>query len=212
GFRNALRVVTIRGAGNLLGSQQHGFIDSVGFDMYSKMLSEAIEHRKAGIQEEPEQKALEPELTLKIDAYIPDEYIADEKQKIEIYKEFQALATTADIQGLQDELMDCFGEYPVEVENLFTVSRLRMLAKQEKIEQIVEKPAQIDLIFDEAYSQQVDGASLFDIASEFGRGIQLGTVKNQLKVVYKWQRGREKTRYEVVEAFIQALEKITLLV
>ena len=68
------------------------------------------------------------------------------------------------------------------------------------------------MIFDEAYSQQVDGASLFDIASEFGRGIQLGTVKNQLKVVYKWQRGREKTRYEVVEAFIQALEKITLLV
>lgn len=212
GFKIAMRDLSIRGAGNLLGSQQHGFIDSVGFDMYSKMLSEAIEHRKAGIQEEPEQKALEPELTLKIDAYIPDEYIADEKQKIEIYKEFQALATTADIQGLQDELMDRFGEYPVEVENLFTVSRLRMLAKQEKIEQIVEKPAQIDLIFDEAYSQQVDGASLFDIASEFGRGIQLGTVKNQLKVVYKWQRGREKTRYEVVEAFIQALEKITLLV
>src|SRR5699024_3153851 len=108
--------------------------------------------------------------------------------------------------------MDRFGEYPVEVENLFTVSRLRVLAKQEKIEQIVEKPAQIDLILDEAYSQQVDGASLCDIASQYGRGSQLGTVKKQLKDVYKWQRGREKTRYEVVEAFIQALEKITLLV
>src|SRR5690606_40852552 len=87
GFKIAMRDLAIRGAGNLLGAEQHGFIDSVGFDLYSQLLKEAIDARK-------EQKPIEadrlfnPELQLTVDAYIPDSYIGDEKDKVEWYRRF----------------------------------------------------------------------------------------------------------------------------
>ncbi|MQL54182.1 transcription-repair coupling factor, partial [Desulfofundulus thermobenzoicus] len=84
GFKIAMRDLTIRGAGNLLGAQQHGFIDSVGFDLYSQMLKEAIEERRG---DTTAQDKFEPEIDLQIDAYIPDTYISDGKQKIEMYKQ-----------------------------------------------------------------------------------------------------------------------------
>lgn len=210
GFKIAMRDLSIRGAGNLLGSQQHGFIDSVGFDMYSKMLREAIEHRKVGLESEVE-KPFEPELTIKIDAYIPDDYIDDERQKIEIYKQFQAVLNDEDIQGLQEELIDRFGEYPIEVANLFSVTRLKQVAKLERISQVLEKPKQIEMLMEPEQSQSIDGADLFEKASAFGRGIQLGTQKNQLKIVYKWQPKEAETRYEVVEKFLKSLKDVQRL-
>src|SRR5690625_760585 len=88
GFKIAMRDLTIRGAGNLLGAEQHGFIDSVGFDLYSQMLKEAIDARKTGKSIEKVQP-FNPEITMSIDAYIPETYIEDEQQKIDMYKRFQ---------------------------------------------------------------------------------------------------------------------------
>src|SRR5699024_9319399 len=121
GFKIAMRDLSIRGAGNLLGSQQHGFIDSVGFDMYSQMPKDAIEARKSG-KELDEIETLEPELSLTLDAYIPDAYIDDEKQKIDIYEQFQSIPSSEAISDLRDGLIDRFGDYPEEVANLFVVS------------------------------------------------------------------------------------------
>ncbi|MFP3360368.1 TRCF domain-containing protein, partial [Planococcus sp. SIMBA_143] len=87
GFKIAMRDLTIRGAGNLLGAQQHGFIDSVGFDLYSQMLKEAIEERKGDLPKQPESSF---EVDIEIDAYIPDDYIKDGHQKIEMYKRFRS--------------------------------------------------------------------------------------------------------------------------
>src|SRR5699024_3822524 len=84
GFKIAMRDLSIRGAGNLLGAQQHGFIDSVGFDMYSQMLKEAIEVRKTG-KEREEIIPFDPEISVSVDAYLPSSYIEDEIQKIEMY-------------------------------------------------------------------------------------------------------------------------------
>src|SRR5699024_1661534 len=111
GFKIAMRDLSIRGAGNLLGAEQHGFIDSVGFDLYSQMLKEAIDSRK-------EKKPIEavqpfnPEMQLLVDAYIPDTYIEDERQKFEIYKRFQQFDSHDSMRDFQDELIDRFGEYP----------------------------------------------------------------------------------------------------
>lgn len=206
GFKIAMRDLSIRGTGNLLGSQQHGFIDSVGFDMYSQMLKEAIEARKVG-KEEESITPFDPELTLKLDAYIPDEYINDERQKIEIYKHFRSLETDEEISDLKEELVDRYGDYPMEVENLFIVSSLKMYAKREKVESIAEKNNKITLLVSETRSQAIDGSKLFELANEFGRNVQLGTENNKLKITVKYT-DQSKERYQIVEDFIKKLDTV----
>src|SRR5699024_5721472 len=133
GFKLAMRDLSIRGAGNLLGSAQHGFIDSVGFDMYSQMLKNAIDARKKGKRLD-EMERFEPQLALDIDAYIPGSYIDDEKQKIDLYKQFQTISSVQDIEDIKDELIDRFGDYPEEVDHLITVSTIKMYAIMERVE------------------------------------------------------------------------------
>ena len=207
GFKIAMRDLSIRGAGNLLGAQQHGFIDSVGFDMYSQMLKDAIDARKAG-KEIEDITPFEPELALQIDAYIPDGYIKDEKQKINIYKQFQAMDSAEDVSELKDELIDRFGDYPVEVSNLFTVSSLKMYAKRERVESITERNKKIVILVDDARSQQIDGSKVFEVANTFGRNVGLGTESNKLKIAFKWTSETEHSRYDLVEEFIKKLNSV----
>ncbi|UOR10685.1 transcription-repair coupling factor [Halobacillus amylolyticus] len=208
GFKIAMRDLSIRGAGNLLGAQQHGFIDSVGFDMYSQMLKDAIEAKRQGIEPEAVQP-FQTELDLSIDAYIPAEYIEDEKQKIDMYKQFQAIESANDISELKDELIDRFGDYPEEVENLFTVTSIRLYAKQARIESISEKNKKMEMFMESSQSQQIDGSKLFEFANQYGRMVQLGTEGQQLKITFMWERDTKHKRYEIVEEFIEQLPELS---
>lgn len=208
GFKIAMRDLSIRGAGNLLGAEQHGFIDSVGFDMYSQMLKEAVDARKQGKKVEDIQP-FEVNLDVKIDAYIPDGYLPDEKQKIEIYKRFRGLDSQEDVHDLRDELIDRFGEYPIEVENLFQVSMLKMLAKRERIETVTERKGKIDLVIEEARTKEIDGAKLFDLANQYGRMMQVSADGDKLKVSFRLNKEQEKRRYEILEEFLQALQNMS---
>lgn len=207
GFKIAMRDLSIRGTGNLLGSQQHGFIDSVGFDMYSQMLKDAIDARKLG-KDVIDMKPFEPELALKIDAYIPDDYIKDEKQKIDMYKRFQTLTTNEDFDDLREELIDRFGDFPEEVANLFDVSAMKMHARNERIESITEKGKKMELLVDENRSQQIDGSKLFTVANEFGRGVQLGTDNKKLKVTIQWSNDTQDKRYDIAAEFMEQLATV----
>lgn len=207
GFKIAMRDLSIRGAGNLLGSQQHGFIDSVGYDLYSKMLKDAIDARKQG-KEIEDIMPFDPEISLKIDAYIPESYIPDGKQKIDIYKLFQTIESETDISDLEDELIDRFGDYPEEVEHLFTVSKLRLYGRKERVEFITEKNKKLELLLEEDRSQMVDGAKLFELANRFGRNVQLGTENTKLKIVVTWQRDTSHERYKVAEELIKNLAEV----
>ncbi|MBB6455248.1 transcription-repair coupling factor (superfamily II helicase) [Salirhabdus euzebyi] len=204
GFKIAMRDLSIRGTGNLLGAEQHGFIDSVGFDMYSQMLSETIEAKKQGKTYE-EIKPFEVEISLDMDAYIPSAYISDEKQKIDMYKRFQTIDKLEDVFDLQDELMDRFGEFPEEVENLIQISKIKLYAKKERIESIFEQKMKIELLMEGEESLRVDGAKLFEMANEYGHLIQLGTEKTQLKIVFAFDRSNHPRRYEIVEEFVSKL-------
>ena len=136
GFKIAMRDLSIRGAGNLLGAQQHGFIDSVGFDMYTQMLTEAV-NRKRGLESQDTKTITE--IDLGIDAYIPTDYIEDERQKIEIYKRIRQLESQEMFDELEADLLDRFGEYPDEVANLLTVGLIKMngdFALVEKIQKM----------------------------------------------------------------------------
>ncbi|MCY1106685.1 transcription-repair coupling factor [Shouchella clausii] len=205
GFKIAMRDLTIRGAGNLLGSQQHGFIDSVGFDLYSQMLKEAIEERKG---EKPKEPPFKAELNVNIDAYIPERYIPDAKQKIEMYKRFKGVETLEEIADLQDELVDRFGEYPKQVAYLFEMTKIKLIADQEKVEKITEGKDAVTILLTEETTNRIHVATLVDAAQKIGRDVSIGSQGNQIKLVIKTKQLSDETLLayiiELLEALIRA--------
>lgn len=126
GFKIAMRDLEIRGAGNILGPEQHGFMMAVGFDLYCQLLEEAVRE----LQGKPAPVQHEVEIELPIDAFIPDRYIRDGKQKIEMYKKIRAISTLEDVDDIEDEMLDRYGRMPESVSNLLLVARMRVLAQQ----------------------------------------------------------------------------------
>jgi transcription-repair coupling factor (superfamily II helicase) len=180
GFKIAMRDLSIRGAGNLLGAQQHGFIDSVGFDLYSQMLKEAIEERKRD-PEEP--KRIPLEIDLDIDAYIPDSYLSDGQQKIEMYKRFRGVNDLEDIKELQEEMVDRFGEYPDEVSSLFQIAQIKVFALLVGVESIKQVKDEVTILLSEDTTNRIDGQEVFKLTNQYGRMVGLGMEGKRLKIV-----------------------------
>ncbi|PLR80252.1 transcription-repair coupling factor [Bacillus canaveralius] len=180
GFKIAMRDLSIRGAGNLLGAEQHGFIDSVGFDLYSQMLKEAIEERKGDYEVT---KTSSIEIDVEVDAYIPDTYLSDGHLKIEMYKRFRGIESLEDLQELQDEMRDRFGDYPDEVSYLFQIAEMKVLAQQSGVELIKQTKHEVLILLSEKGSSRIDGQKLFQLSSKYGRMIGLGMDGQKLKMV-----------------------------
>lgn len=170
GFKIAMRDLAIRGAGNLLGAEQHGFIASVGFDLYSQMLKEAIDELKGGVQQ---QETKELELELHVDAYIPDAYISDGRQKIEMYKKVQAARSLDDISELNEEFIDRFGSLPSPVWRLLQVAKIKAFGYALGLEHIVLKNDILKMMFRPIQNDKIDGGQLFHLVSRFGRHVGL---------------------------------------
>lgn len=156
GFKIAMRDLSIRGAGNMLGAQQHGFIDSVGYDLYSQMLADAIKTRKG----KKKLKKSNAEIDLGLEAYIPESYIADQEEKIEFYKKIKA-ADVDEIAQIQDELIDRFGDYPEPVENLLAISKLKTEADLAQALTITKSNNQVKVEFDNEASRELEGPNIF---------------------------------------------------
>ncbi|PFP16048.1 transcription-repair coupling factor [Bacillus sp. AFS073361] len=185
GFKIAMRDLSIRGAGNLLGAQQHGFIDSVGFDLYSQMLKEAIEERKVSIGVPGTAVKKSVEIDLEIDAYIPDTYIKDGHQKIEMYKRFRGAESLDDIEELESEMLDRFGEYPEEVASLFQIAEMKVYALLNGVDQIKQSKQEVTILINEEVTNTIDGSKIFQIGSQFGRNVSPGMEGPRLKIVIK---------------------------
>ncbi|GEN34566.1 transcription-repair coupling factor [Aneurinibacillus danicus] len=205
GFKIAMRDLSIRGAGNLLGAEQHGFIASVGFDLYSQMLKDAIEELKGEPQKEEE---VHPEINLTIDAFIPSDYIQDGKQKIEMYKKFAAVSSFEEIEDLTEELLDRFGEIPQSVSNLLLVSRLRVYASKHRIVEIVQKPDMIQLVFHEDQSAKVDWGDLYEIKGPLLRRITPSRQGQQVVVGIKIKGLKPEESIELVESFLTQFDEL----
>lgn len=143
GFKIAMRDLEIRGAGNLLGSEQHGHIDAVGYDMYLKLLGEAIRNLKGDIIEETVPTAVD----IKVNAYIDSSYIEDENQRLEMYKKIASIESRRDVDEIADELIDRFGDYPKPVEVLLDIAYLKSIASKVNITDIIEKGYSVILKF-----------------------------------------------------------------
>ena len=139
GFKIAMRDLEIRGAGNMMGSSQHGHMATIGYDLYCRMLEDTIKLIKGDIDKEP----IETTVDLKVDAYIPSNYIEDEMQKISIYKKIAALETMEEYMDIKEELEDRYSEIPQPVYNLMDIAYIKSKAKMLFIEEIKETPKEI---------------------------------------------------------------------
>jgi transcription-repair coupling factor (superfamily II helicase) len=144
GFKIAMRDLEIRGAGNLLGPEQHGHMESVGYDMYCKLLDEAVRELKG---EELLDEDTELSIDLNISAYIDDDYISSENQKIGMYKKIASIQEKQDVMDVEDELIDRYGDIPKPVSNLIYIAYLKTLAKTCGFSSIQEKGDNIVFIY-----------------------------------------------------------------
>jgi transcription-repair coupling factor (superfamily II helicase) len=130
GFQIALSDLEIRGAGNILGAEQHGHLAAVGFDLYTRLLAEAVEERRALIEHRsPVRPRSQTVIDLPVDAYLPDDYVAEEPMKLELYRRLGRAATDPEVEAIHTELVDRFGSPPPPVERLLEVARVRLAAE-----------------------------------------------------------------------------------
>ena len=132
GFKIAMRDLEIRGAGSLLGEIQHGHLEQVGYDTYCNLLDEVVRE----IQGEKVIPEIDVQIDLDVTSYIPDEYISDSSQKIEMYQDIALCKNEEDIQNVVDEMIDRFGNMPNEIENLLDIARIKILCKKLNISKV----------------------------------------------------------------------------
>ena len=166
GFKIAMRDLEIRGAGNLLGAQQSGHMEAVGYDLYCKMLSEAVKEAK-GIQTMDD---FETTIDLNIDAFIPDSYISNEFQKLDIYKRIAGIESQQEYDDMLEELIDRFGEPTKAVLNLLAIARLKALAHQGYVTEIKQLGKDVRITLYE--KAKLDPAGIPAIMAQYRRGLQ----------------------------------------
>ncbi len=143
GFKIAMRDLEIRGAGNLLGQQQHGHMAAIGYDLYVKYLEETVNKVKGEVKEE----RIETTIELNIDGYIPDKYISSEEQKIEMYKRISSVESKDESSDVIEELIDRFGDVPMQVMNLLKISYIKLLCQKARIVSLTQIDQHIKLEF-----------------------------------------------------------------
>ena len=185
GFRIAMRDLEIRGAGNILGPEQHGHLATVGYDMYCRLIEEAVEEVSGnGVQHE-----LETRVDLHVDAYLPTEYVSDEKQRMEMYKRIAGIASENDRADITDELIDRFGTPPPAVEALLDVSQLREMCNRIGVSQVARGKEGVVMRLDERY---VPEPSRFLQAITDTDGRLMLSAKRPAALILKLQSGPDK--------------------
>ncbi len=177
GYKIAMRDLTIRGAGDLLGPDQSGFIDTVGIDMYIEMLEQAIEKTKGGaVEEEPVVK----HALVSGDGYIPEQFAANDFDKISMYQKIDALNDFEELEAFKTETIDQYGRLPQEVDALFEKRKLDILVNDSSVDSYKELNGKHQITFSEQFSQSVDGVKLFKLFSDISKDIDLRYTNNRI--------------------------------
>ncbi|RSJ28872.1 transcription-repair coupling factor [Streptococcus gordonii] len=201
GFKIAMRDLSIRGAGNILGASQSGFIDSVGFEMYSQLLEEAIAKKQGKEQKRQKSNA---EINLQIDAYLPSDYISDERQKIEIYKRIREIDNRVNYEDLQEELIDRFGEYPDVVAYLLEIGLLKSYLDKSFVS-LVERRQQTVVVRFKMSQQLFLTQDYFEALAATTLKARIGESDKLIEVIFDV---RQKKDYEILENLIQFGQKL----
>lgn len=180
GYQIALRDLTIRGAGEMLGPRQAGFIDTVGIDMYLEMLNEAIMESK-GI-EIPKQEETIVRSNLKVDAFIPHQFEEEDYEKILLYQQIDEVKDGKQLHKLWQETQDLYGTLPKSVAMLFEKKRLDLLINEPHIEGFKEMDKEVSITFTKQWSDTIDGVKLFEIATRLSRDIKISYTEQKIHV------------------------------
>ncbi|HEW7147386.1 TPA: transcription-repair coupling factor [Streptococcus pneumoniae] len=198
GFKIAMRDLSIRGAGNLLGKSQSGFIDSVGFELYSQLLEEAIAKRNGNANANTRTKG-NAELILQIDAYLPDTYISDQRHKIEIYKKIRQIDNRVNYEELQEELIDRFGEYPDVVAYLLEIGLVKSYLDKVFVQRVERKDNKITIQFEKVTQRRFLAQDYFKALSVTNLKAGIAENKELMELVFDVQNKKD---YEILEGLL----------
>ncbi len=201
GYKIARRDLMIRGAGDILGPEQAGFIDSIGLDMYIKLLNEAVQEKMTGEVEKP----IEANASLSIDAYIPSSF-ADDADKIEIYQEILTAPSSEALLRIKARTRDIFGKLPPEVEKLFQKRNIDLLRVDAKVDRLSENANSIELILSKDYINiRGIGNILFEAMIPFLRIIKVTYAKNEFKILVMKHQGWLEALESILETLVTIL-------
>lgn len=195
GFKIAMRDLEIRGAGSLIGEIQHGHLEEVGYDTYCRILDEVLKEEQ-GLKVEEDVNC---QIDLNVTSYIPDSYIKDQNQKIEIYQDIALCKNEEDISNIIDEIIDRFGNMPDEIENLLEISRIKQLAKKKNLIKIQSRKNSIVFTYE---SNKFDNTSLSNIIEKYGNRIQFSSGLKPM-ITLKLEKQGEKGILQEVKEFLK---------
>jgi len=210
GFKIAMRDLEIRGAGNLLGAQQHGHMEAVGYDLFCKMLNEAVKEAKGITQQED----FETTIDLSMDAFIPEKYIPNEYQKLDIYKRIAGIESDEEYEDMLEELMDRFGEPPKPVLNLLAIANMKGLAHRADVLEVKQRDDTVKLTMHE--KARLNPASIPELLEKYAPDLTFKIDKNPY-FLYKPIRKNTKSAkdmktimdktHQLLEEMLSFLEK-----
>lgn len=179
GYKIAMRDLAIRGAGDILGGQQAGFIDAIGFDMFMKILEDSI-HEKTG--QEPEKEEEIVGVNVNVDGYIPHDYVSSDIEKLELYQRLEKAKKIPQLVSLKEDFKDFYGKLPREVDTLIEKRKLDILSNSQNIESIQEIGKNMEVVFTKEYTEVVDGLMLFEQVNRLFTNAKFKTLNQQITI------------------------------
>ena len=185
GYKIAMRDLTIRGAGDLLGPKQSGFIDNVGLDLYLAMLNRAIKIRKG---EEVEEVKETPSINIPLESYIPDKFSDNDYEKLSLYHELDMIDNKEELLKFYLKVEDEYGRLPNEVASLFDKKKLELLVNLNCIDKISNRNNRFTIVLSKDYSDDIDGVKLFEYCNELSKDIKIAYHNNKLELYVENQK------------------------
>ncbi len=206
GFKIAMRDLEIRGAGNLLGAEQSGHMEAVGYDLYCKMLNEAVKEAKGDVVEEK----FDTSIDINTNAYIPPTYVANELQKLDIYKRIAGIETEEETEEMLEELIDRFGEPPKSVQNLLNIARLKFMAHSIYVKEVSQKDNQLKLIMYE--KAKINPILIPKLIQDCAPSLSFTADASNPYFTYQLQVNSREKGKDLIEVLKKLLEEMSVLV